>query len=104
MEIVNDMNFESEVLKSEKPVVVDFFATWCGPCRQMLPVIDEVSSAMVSTVKIVKMDVDESPSTPDQFGVQTLPTLILFKNGEAIAQHTGSMLKTELIEWIKSNI
>ncbi len=104
MEIVNDINFESEVLKSEKPVVVDFFATWCGPCRQMLPVMDEVSSAMSSTVKIVKMDVDESPSTPDQLGVQTLPTLILFKNGEAVAQHTGPMLKIELIEWIKSNI
>lgn len=104
MEIVNDTNFESAVLKTDKPVVVDFFATWCGPCRQMLPVVDEVSSEMSSVVKIVKMDVDESPSTPDEFGVQTLPTLILFKNGQAVSQHTGAMLKTELIEWIKSNI
>lgn len=104
MEVINDTNFETEVLKSDKPVLVDFFATWCGPCRQMLPIVTEVSAEMAATLKVVKMDVDEAPKTPDKFGVQTIPTLILFKNGQAVAQHTGAMLKTELVEWIKSNI
>ncbi len=104
MEIINDTNFEAEVLKSDKPVVVDFFATWCGPCRQMLPVVTELSDEMADTVKIVKMDVDDAPKTPDVYGIQTIPTLILFKGGEAVAQHSGAMLKSELVEWIKSYI
>ncbi len=104
MEIINDTNFEAEVLKSDKPVLVDFFATWCGPCRQMLPIVTELSGEMADKIKIVKMDVDESPNTPQKFDIASIPTLILFKNGQVIAQHMGAMPKSELMNWINSNI
>ncbi len=104
MEVINDNNFESEVLKSDKPVLVDFFATWCGPCRQMLPIVTELSDEMSADIKIVKMDVDESPKTPGQYNIQSIPTLILFKGGQVADQHTGAMPKSELMAWIKSKI
>ncbi len=104
MKVINDNNFESEVLNSDKPVLVDFFATWCGPCRQMLPIVTELSDEMAADVKIVKMDVDESPKTPGQFNIQSIPTLILFKNGKVADQHSGALPKSELQAWIKSKI
>ncbi|MBP5343611.1 MAG: thioredoxin [Alphaproteobacteria bacterium] len=100
MEQVNDMNFEQEVLKSDKPVLVDFFATWCGPCRQMLPIADELSESMKDKVKIVKMDVDDAPETPEKYGIQSIPTMILFKNGQNITEHHGACTKAELENWI----
>jgi thioredoxin 1 len=104
MEIITDENFETEVLKSEKPVLVDFFAVWCGPCRQMLPVVTELADELADKVKIVKMDVDEAPRTPEKFNIASIPTLILFKNGQVVSQQTGAMMKSELKDWILANI
>ena len=104
MEQINDTNFEQEVLKADKPVLVDFFAVWCGPCRQMLPIADELSVSMKDKVKIVKMDVDEAPATPEKYEIQSIPTMILFKGGEKIAEHNGACTKDELERWITSHI
>lgn len=104
MEIINDNNFEAEVLKSDKPVLVDFFATWCGPCRQMLPIVTELSDEMADKIKIVKMDVDEAPKTPGDYEIQSIPTLILFKDGKVLDQKTGAMPKSQIMEWINSKI
>ncbi len=104
MEQVNDTNFEQEVLKSEKPVLVDFFAVWCGPCRQMLPIADELSNEMADVVKIVKLDVDEAEQVSAKYEIQSIPTMILFKAGQKVAEHHGACGKSELVDWIKSSI
>ena len=104
MEVIDDTNFETEVLKSDKPVLVDFFATWCGPCRQMLPIVTELSEEMANQLKIVKMDVDEAPKTPETYNISSIPTLILFKDGKAVATHNGAIPKDELKNWLTSNI
>lgn len=104
MDIINDSTFESDVLKSDKPVLVDFFATWCGPCRQMLPIITELADEMADKIKIVKMDVDDSPKTPGTYNIQSIPTLILFKDGKMVDEKNGSLPKSELVNWINSKI
>ena len=83
---------------------MDFFATWCGPCRQMLPIVTEVSEEMADKIKIVKMDVDEAPKTPADYDIQSIPTLILFKGGQVVDVKNGAMPKSQLIEWINSKI
>ena len=103
MEVVNDENFEQVVLKSDKPVLVDFFATWCGPCRQMLPVVTELSEEM-KDLKIVKLDVDEAGKTAEKYEIQSIPTMILFKNGQVKATRNGASTKSELQDWILTNI
>lgn len=95
-----DSNFESEVLKSDKPVLVDFFASWCGPCKLQGPIIDELAAEMSDKVKIGKMDVDGNPQTAGKFSIMSIPTIIIFKNGEPAQQFTGlqgkEILKGEL--------
>jgi thioredoxin 1 len=93
---VNDAGFEAEVLKDSLPVLVDFWAPWCGPCRAIAPVIEELTQEFEGKVKILKMNVDENPGTPSKYGIRAIPTLILFKNGEVVEQVTGAVSKASL--------
>ena len=104
MQQVNEANFEQEVLKNDKPVLVDFSAVWCGSCRQIAPFVDQIAQEMASDLKIVKVDVDEAEQLAMKYDVQTLPTLILFKNGVVKAFRVGAAGQSELVDWIKSNI
>ncbi|MBT4385120.1 thioredoxin [Candidatus Peregrinibacteria bacterium] len=96
--VVTDENFEAEVLKSDIPVMVDFYADWCGPCKALTPVIDELSGEFDGKVKIVKVNVDESQQTAQKFGVMSIPTLIMFKGGEEAERLTGALPKDTLSE------
>lgn len=93
---VNDKNFEDEVLQSDIPVLVDFWAPWCGPCRAIGPVIDELAEEYAERVKIVKMNVDDSSAIPGKYSIRAIPTLILFKGGEIVDQVTGAVAKSNL--------
>ena len=97
---VTDETFEAEVVKSNIPVVVDFWAEWCGPCKQIGPSLEELSTEYGGKVKIVKVNVDDNPVSPGQLGVRGIPALFLFKNGEMIATKTGAAPKSELQKWI----
>jgi len=93
---VNDKNFTSEVLNSTVPVLVDFWATWCGPCRSISPIVEELAKEFMGKVKVTKLNVDENPATPSQYGVRGIPTLILFKGGKIFDQIVGAVPKTRL--------
>jgi thioredoxin 1 len=95
--VITDSNFESEVLKSTTPVLVDFWATWCGPCKALGPKLEELSGSYTGKVKFVKVDVDQNPETASRFGISGIPTLILFKNGQMVDQLVGNQPK-EVIE------
>ena len=102
---VSDGTFEDEVLKSSEPVLVDFFAEWCGPCKAMAPALDEIASELQGKVKVVKVDVDQSPGVTGEYGIRAMPTLILFKDGKVAAQHTGALVqKKKLEDWINQSI
>lgn len=102
---VSDTTFEAEVLKSSEPVLVDFFAEWCGPCKAMAPALEAVASELKGKVKIVKVDVDQNPSVTTNYGVQAMPTLLLFKDGKVAAQHTGAIVqKKKLEDWLNESI
>jgi thioredoxin 1 len=100
----NDANFEADVLKSSAPVLVDFWAEWCGPCKQLAPVIDEVANEMGEKVKVCKVNIDENPETPAKYNVRGIPTLIVFKDGAPVATKVGALPKSSLVEWIETAI
>ncbi len=102
--IITDASFQADVLDSEKPVVVDFFAEWCGPCKMMAPGLAELAEEMADEVTIVKIDAEESPEAPTRYGVRGFPTLIVFKGGEVVATRPGAMRKSELKQWIEGNL
>ena len=101
---ISDDSFESEVIGSSVPVIVDFWALWCGPCKALAPVIEDVSEKYAGKVKFVKLDVDSNPSTPPKFGVRGIPTLILFKDGQVKATQVGLIGKADLMQFIDSHI
>ena len=101
---VTDENFESEVLKSSKLTLVDFWAEWCGPCKMIGPALEEISDEMKNDVRITKLNIDENPSTPQKYGVRGIPTLLLFRNGEVVAEKVGALPKNQLSDWIAENI
>ena len=101
-EQVSDSTFEASVLKSDLPGLVDFWAPWCGPCRAVGPIVDEVAGEFAGRVRVFKMNVDENPATPTKFGIRAIPTLIVFKNGEAVEQRTGALPKDQIIQLLES--
>jgi thioredoxin 1 len=101
---VSDADFESEVLKAGSPVVVDFWAEWCGPCRMIAPALEEISGTLGDKVKIVKLNVDENPHTAQKYGIMSIPTLMIFKNGELASRQIGAAPKTKLEQWITASV
>ena len=99
---VSDSDFETEVLKSDGPVLVDFWAEWCGPCKALSPLIDEVAQEMGDKLKVVKINIDDNPESPTKYGVRGIPTLMLFKGGEIVDTRVGGLPKSQLTEWIES--
>ena len=103
LEVSND-NFESEVVNSKKPVLVDFWAEWCGPCKQISPVVEEIAGEHSDKLKVCKMDVDANRETAVQFGIRSIPTLLIFKNGEVAGSQIGAVSKQQLLEFIQAEI
>jgi thioredoxin 1 len=101
---VSDASFESDVLKSDEPVVVDFWAEWCGPCRMIAPALEEIAGQLGNKVKIVKLNVDENPNTAAKYGIMSIPTLMLFKNGEIASRQVGAAPKQKLHQWISGAV
>ena len=101
---ITDESFDADVIKSDKPTVVDFWAEWCGPCKQIGPLLEEISDEMKDEVIIAKHNIDEEPNTPTKFGVKGIPTMLLFKGGELKATKVGATTKSNIVSWIKENI
>lgn len=101
---ISDSSFEADVLKAAKPVVVDFWAEWCGPCRMIAPALEELATELQDKVTIAKLNIDESPQTPSKYGVRGVPTLMIFRDGQVAATKVGALPKSKIREWIESSI
>jgi thioredoxin 1 len=101
---ISDASFDSDVLKASGPVLVDFWAEWCGPCKMIAPALEELSTSLDGKVKVAKINIDENPQTPKKYGVRGIPTLMLFKDGQVAATKIGALPKNKLQEWIESVI
>jgi len=99
-----DNDFDADVINNEKSVLVDFWAEWCGPCKAIAPILDELAEELDGTLDVVKLNVDENPSVSQKYGIRSIPTIIIFKNGAVQAQKLGAMSKSQLIEFINTNI
>jgi len=101
--VVEDRDFSTKIIESEGLILVDFWAEWCGPCRMLAPTLEEVSSESGSAVKIFKMNIDENPETPTRYGVRSIPTMMLFKNGELLSTKVGALPKSSIIQWLNEH-
>lgn len=101
---VTDQSFETDVLKSDLPVLADFWAEWCGPCKMIAPTLEEIAGEYAAKLKVVKVNVDDNTSTPSQYGIRGIPTLLLFKNGNVVATKVGAMSKSQLTAFIDSHL
>ncbi|RMD78678.1 MAG: thioredoxin TrxA [Gammaproteobacteria bacterium] len=101
---VTDATFEDEVLKADKPVLVDFWADWCGPCKMIAPILDEIAREYAGRLKVAKLNIDENPATPPKYGIRGIPTLMLFKDGEVQATKVGAVSKSQLTAFLDSNL
>ena len=101
---VSDKSFQADVLEAKEPVLVDFWAEWCGPCRAVAPVLEEVAGELNGKLKVVKLNVDENPETAAKYGIQSIPTLMIFKNGELASRQIGASPKAKIVQWINGAV